>query len=201
MIRKAKIMKYYEVNFNGSQLTHFLWVHQNAFIGLVAVLGIIFFIAVIVSAAAEARGATILFLVLFGVNIIGPMIIGISISDPTNDNYYTSSDEVTPWTDNSVYLYSGNVEESEVPKTAPKLITRTNDKIKANSATGSAYLRVTQYLVDHQSEVNDVRVNVSMDKTEASFDNVDGHQKIVSYANGNKKQATASTVKVLKWQK
>lgn len=40
-----------------------------------------------------------------------------------------------------------------------------------------------------------------MDKTEASFDSVNGQQKIVSYANGKKQQPATSTVKVLKWQK
>lgn len=194
-------MKYYEVNFNGNQLMHFLFVHQNGFIGTAAVLGIIFFIAVIFSAAAEERGATVLCLVLFGASVISPMIIGMSISDPTNNTYYTSSDEVTPWTENTVYLYKVKFENEEIPNNAPKLITRTTDKIKANSATGSAYLRVTRYLVDHQSEINNVKINVSMDKTEASFDSVNGQQKIVSYANGKKQQQATSTVKVLKWQK
>ena len=195
-------MKYYEVNFNGNQLMHFLFLHQNDFIGTTVILGMILLIAVVFSAAAKNRGATIMFFGLFGASIISPISIGMSISDdPTNNTYYTSSDEVTPWTENTVYLYKVKFENEEIPNNAPKLITRTTDKIKANSATGSAYLRVTRYLVDHQSEINNVKINVSMDKTEASFDSVDGHQKIVSYANGSKKQATAPTVKVLKWQK
>lgn len=195
-------MKYYEVNFNGNQLMHFLFLHQNDFIGTTVILSMILLIAVVFSAAAKNRGATIMFFGLFGASIISPISIGMSISDdPTNNTYYTSSDEVTPWTENTVYLYKVKFENKEIPNNAPKLITRTADKIKANSSTGSAYLRVTQYLVDHQSSINNVQIHVSMDKTEASFDSVDGQQKIVSYANGKKQQPATSTVKVLKWQK
>ena len=195
-------MKYYEVNFNGNQLMHFLFLHQNDFIGTTVILSMILLIAVVFSAAAKNRGATIMFFGLFGASIISPISIGMSISDdPTNNTYYTSSDEVTPWTENTVYLYKVKFENKEIPNNAPKLITRTADKIKANSATGSAYLRVTQYLVDHQSNINNVQIHVSMDKTEASFDSVNGQQKIVSYANGKKQQQATSTVKVLKWQK
>lgn len=195
-------MKYYEVNFNGNQLMHFLFLHQNDFIGTTVILSMILLIAVVFSAAAKNRGATIMFFGLFGASIISPISIGMSISDdPTNNTYYTSSDEVTPWTENTVYLYKVKFENKEIPNNAPKLITRTADKIKANSATGSAYLRVTQYLVDHQSNINNVQIHVSMDKTEASFDSVNGQQKIVSYANGKKQQPATSTVKVLKWQK
>lgn len=195
-------MKYYEVNFNGNQLMHFLFLHQNDFIGTTVILSMILLIAVVFSAAAKNRGATIMFFGLFGASIISPISIGMSISDdPTNNTYYTSSDEVTPWTENTVYLYKVKFENKEIPNNAPKLITRTTDKIKANSSTGSAYLRVTQYLVDHQSNINNVQIHVSMDKTEASFDSVNGQQKIVSYANGKKQQQATSTVKVLKWQK
>lgn len=63
-------MKYYEVNFNGNQLMHFLFLHQNDFIGTTVILGMILLIAVVFSAAAKNRGATIIFFGLFGASII-----------------------------------------------------------------------------------------------------------------------------------
>lgn len=196
-------MKYYEVNLSGNHLINFLFVHQDTLIGVAITMAILFFFLSFGLYRNENLGLGTVFLLLFLINLLGPIAIavGISNSDPINNSYYTSPNQVTPWTKNSVYLYKVEFANEEIPNTAPKLITRTTDKIKANSATGSAYLRVTQYLVDHQTELNNVKINVSMDKTEASFDSIDGHQKIVSYANGSKKQATASTVKVLKWQK
>lgn len=196
-------MKYYEVNLSGNHLINFLTAHSeglSAFafsIAFISLLGVLFFL---LDEKMYNPSAGILFLGLFLISTIGPTIFS-SIQKSTEYTYYTSAEEVTSWTENSVYLYNGNTEESEVPKNAQKLITRTTDKIKANSATGSAYLRVTQYLVDHQSNINNVQIHVSMDKTEASFDSVNGQQKIVSYANGKKQQPATSTVKVLKWQK
>ena len=196
-------MKYYEVNLSGNHLINFLTAHSEGFlafaisIALISLFGVIFFL---LDEKMYNPSAGILFLGLFLISTIGPTVFS-SIQKSTEYTYYTSAEEVTSWTENSVYLYNGNTEESEVPKNAPKLITRTTDKIKANSSTGSAYLRVTQYLVDYHSSINNVQIHVSMDKTEASFDSVDGQQKIVSYANGKKQQPATSTVKVLKWQK
>lgn len=113
-----------------------------------------------------------------------------TISSSSDGTYYTTSDDVSSWTNNSVYLLSqsdqsdyDNPDSWKVnEKKDVKLITRTPTKIYANTPSGAAYLRVTHYLVDHHQEINNVFISVGLNKTEATFDTVNGSQSIVSYA-------------------
>lgn len=183
-------MKYYSIPNDGNSLLNFIEI-EPLVVKTVLLLTVIS-ISFVVTLFLWHKNKTIdlVYFIGFGICLALGLFFLVklpTISSSSDGTYYTTSDDVSSWTNNSVYLLS----QSDYDKTDSwkvnekkdvKLITRTPTKIYANTPSGAAYLRVTHYLVDHHQEINNVFISVGLNETEATFDTVDGSQSIVSYA-------------------
>lgn len=111
-----------------------------------------------------------------------------TVTSDSDGTYYTSSDDVSQWTDNTVYLVDPGVSEGNAKKD-PKLITRTASRINADSPSGAAYLRVVEYLMNHRQTITNVEIDASLKQTVAMFDTPDGPKAVVAYASEKEEKA------------
>lgn len=186
-------MKYYSIPNDGNSLLNFIEI-ESLVVKTVLLLTVIS-ISFVITLYLWHKNKTIdlVYFIGFGICLALGLFFLVklpTISSSSDGTYYTTSDDVSSWTNNSVYLLSqsdqsdyDNPDSWKVnEKKDVKLITRTPTKIYANTPSGAAYLRVTHYLVDHHQEINNVFISVGLNKTEATFDTVNGSQSIVSYA-------------------
>lgn len=81
------------------------------------------------------------------------------------------------------------------PVTLAKL-TRTPETLRFTPAskTGQAYIRVLEYIRTHKKNMYNVNVNVNLEKTTLTYDDINGKHTIVCYANNKNKTNNNQTV-------
>ena len=175
-------MDYYSVPNQGNIFLNFIVVHPNitlaGLVSLFAITGGLLLLWVYRKGPSTLPGVMLELLACLG--LAGSAMSYSKIA--SDGTYYTSSDDVSSWTDNTVYLVGPGTTKGNKNKNAP-LITRTATKINADSPSGAAYLCVTRYLINHRKEISNVNIYASLEKTVAIFDTPNGSKKIASYAN------------------
>lgn len=186
-------MSYYSVPNQGNILINLITVHFNLMFCLVIILliGIVELILLIlrkkgVNARWGILRAEIYFLCGLMFMVCGSIMS--TVTSASDGTYYTSSDDVSRWTDNTVYLVDPGVTDGNAKKD-PKLITRTASRINADSPSGAAYLRVVEYLMNHRQTITNVEIDASLKQTVAMFDTPDGPKTVVAYATEKEEKA------------
>lgn len=182
-------MSYYSVPNQGNILINLITVHFSLMFCLMIILlvGIIELSLLILSKNGVNVPWVISAMSYFALLMICTSIMATVTSD-SDGTYYTSSDDVSQWTDNTVYLVDPGVSEGNAKKD-PKLITRTASRINADSPSGAAYLRVVEYLMNHRQTITNVEIDASLKQTVAMFDTPDGPKAVVAYASEKEEKA------------
>mgnify|MGYP001152814106 CR=1 FL=1 len=173
-------MSYYSVPNQGNILINLITVHFNLIFCLVIILliGIVELILLILrKKGVNARWGILRAESYFlcGLMFMACGSIMSTVTSASDRTYYTSSDNVSRWTDNTVYLVDPGVTDGNAKKD-PKLITRTASRINADSPS------VVEYLMNHRQTITNVEIDASLKQTVAMFDTPDGPKTVVAYA-------------------